>query len=525
MEYSAIASALEEVGGRERTEKAGVVANLLASLAQGLICPAVRLLLGELWPPWEGREMGIGPDAVLDALKELSRADLERTGEEDLGDLAQAALQRRSQHPLTAEPLEAIEVYHSLRRISEQSGPGSQSRKGALLRGLLLRASPLEAKYIARTAMRSIQAGLGPQTMMAAIARAFGASLSQVGQAYSRLPELGAVALAASRGELAEIRIRPQTPVKPMLFRPSPWAEIGPGKRAYLLKHPGLRVQVHLAHGSFFVYTMRLREISSALSSLSKDVQSLGRDLILEADLVGLQNGGMASPGELVRYINRGHLSRWSLLSLSLRAWDLLFLDKEDLTGLRYQQRRRRLEAVLREAPDGISLAEERVLDRIQGEEYFRFSVAKGFWGLVSRELDGPYQPGSYGSDLLLRESGQRISAVIVGAEHGRGMRAGLLTGYRVALRSGDGYAPVGKVSAGLRRSDAELLAEELRRLVISEDEDNLQVLPQLLLSVKVAGARRDGRDYSLIRPRIEEVKFDASLEEVDPLEILDGFL
>jgi ATP-dependent DNA ligase len=104
-------------------------------------------------------------------------------------------------------------------------------------------------------------------------------------------------------------------------------------------------------------------------------------------------------------------------------------------------------------------------------------------------------------------------------------MRAGLLTGYRVALRSGDGYAPVGKVSAGLRRSDAELLAEELRRLVISEDEDNLQVLPQLLLSVKVAGARRDGRDYSLIRPRIEEVKFDASLEEVDPLEILDGFL
>ena len=71
-----------------------------------MLCPAVRLLLGELWPPWEEREMGIGPEALMAALAEVSEEDIsglrERLGE--MGLVAEAALRQKGQHSLSASP-------------------------------------------------------------------------------------------------------------------------------------------------------------------------------------------------------------------------------------------------------------------------------------------------------------------------------------------------------------------------------------------------------------------------------------
>jgi len=64
--------------------------------------------------------------------------------------VAEAALGQKGQHSLFGEPLEALSVYERLRRISVMTGKESEQRKNALLRGLLLDATPLEGKYIAR---------------------------------------------------------------------------------------------------------------------------------------------------------------------------------------------------------------------------------------------------------------------------------------------------------------------------------------------------------------------------------------
>ena len=78
MRYSRIAQALQEISQAPRSQKVDLTAGLLAEIepTPKMLCPAVRLLLGELWPPWEGREMGIGPEALMAALAEVSDQDL-----------------------------------------------------------------------------------------------------------------------------------------------------------------------------------------------------------------------------------------------------------------------------------------------------------------------------------------------------------------------------------------------------------------------------------------------------------------
>ena len=140
MLYSAIAVALQNISQVPRGQKADLVASLLAGIEVGMLCPLVRLLLGELWPPWEEREMGTGPKALMAALTEVSEEDVPSLegGLIEMGAVAEAAMLRKGQHPLSGDPLQALSVYKRLRRISRMRGLDSEHRKNAVLRGLFL---------------------------------------------------------------------------------------------------------------------------------------------------------------------------------------------------------------------------------------------------------------------------------------------------------------------------------------------------------------------------------------------------
>jgi DNA ligase-1 len=259
--------------------------------------------------------------------------------------------------------------------------------------------------------MRNIRVGLGPQTLIAAIAKTFDVETEQIRKAYALMPELGLLARAASNGTLAEVTIKPSCPVRPMLIRQGKISNV-PVPRAYIPRHSGLRVQVHKAGGEFFVYTMRLRDVTSAMSSLFRELQVISHDLIAEAELLGFQNGLMLGQHEMVRYINRRTLSRRSTVAPALVFWDLIHLDGEDLTPFAYEERRKRLDEVLG-APKGakltgISIAEQRVLERTR--DVVEYSAREGLKGLIARDLLAPYQPGRFSdSDLYIKAVEKRV--------------------------------------------------------------------------------------------------------------------
>lgn len=531
MDYSRIATALEEICSADRSKKAEVTACILSSLDEKHICPSVRLLMGELWPVWKLKEMRAGPQMIISALEGISSLDAKLLMEDlcEIGFAVERALERKTQRPLSSDPLSLEEVYCGLLKASDQSGEFSETRKRSILRGLFLRSSPLEAKYISRAVMRKMLTGLGPQTMILAIAEAFGADLCQARAAYSLNPDIGYLALAAFRGRLGEIRTMPSIPVRPMVIR----SGLGIGQiisqrslpGAFLFRHPGLRVQVHSLEEEAFVYTSRLRNITPSLACLSDAILETKHDFIAEANLVGFQKGSMITQEELIRYVNRRHCSRKVSIAPALLATDLLMLDGNDLTKRAYSKRREALENMLinRQPGSGFAISEARsISDPRALEELYRQSLSQGFGGLICRDLEEPYFPGAWSKrDFIIKEEVEVLNAAITAVQFGSGSRPRIQAKYKVALRDDEGLTEVGWVSSGLSERDAEALAKEVLKISSPGPDGRASVEPKLILRVKVAGARCNC-GYSLIRPRIQEWARDTGIEEVSGIERLE---
>jgi DNA ligase 1 len=415
MLYSAIAVALQNISRVPRGQKADLVASLLAGIDVSLICPIVRLLLGELWPPWEEREMRTGPKALIAALTELSEEDVPTLGEGqiEIGTVAEAALRRKGQHPLSKDPLQAISVYKSLRRISRMCGPDSEHRKNAVLRGLFLEASPLEGKYIARTALSNMLAGIGPKTMISAISQAFHCQPLDVQRAYNIMPDLGSIACAAYNKVLNGVKLLPSIPIRPMIIRNG--HAVIPG--AYLPRYSGLRVQVHKSDEDIFVFTNRLRNITSALNSLSLPLGEIDGDFIIDAELIGFLEERICSQAEMVRYINRRRLSRKSRVSPAILVYDMIYRQSVDLTGLAYIKRHDKLLDAFggpKVMPfSGVSSVDERCLwERDAVDGFLRQVLAAGGKGLIARNFEAAYFPGVCSDQDFFIGADEKIAAV-----------------------------------------------------------------------------------------------------------------
>jgi DNA ligase-1 len=525
MLYSRVAYALKQISEAPRKDKVVLTSEVLAKTSPDLLCPTVRLLLGELWPAWKNREMGTGPEAISAALGEVSEEDILRLRNDlgEMGAVAEEALKHKVQRPLSDEPLEAVFVYERLRRISDLEGPESLHRKRAVLRGLLIDATPLEGKYIVRTAMRSVQAGLGPQAMISAISMVFGCDYDDLLRAYSFLPELGLVAEAARRQRLAEIRIHPSCPVRPMII-PAGDAVI-PG--ACLPRFAGLRVQVHKVLDETYIFSSRYRDITPSLDGLAQELGCLKGNSIIDADLIGFADSKRLCQAEMVRFINRGRLSRKSRIVPSLVAYDLIYLDGEDLTSHPYKERRSMLLGLLGEPKSlpfrGISAAEERILDDADlVRDYCRSVISMGFCGLITRGLEGLYQPGARSSCDAFIGGEESVAGAVVSAEFGRGKKEKLLSKYLVALRKGDDLVPVGWVSEGLKASEVRALSDHLHGIALAVRPEGVDVRPHVTLALKIRGVRRSGDEYRLVWPRIAEMRFDAAPEDVDGIERIE---
>jgi DNA ligase 1 len=281
-----------------------------------------------------------------------------------------------------------------------------------------LEATPLEGKYIARTALRTMLAGVGHKTMLAALIQALHCDQARVFRAYNLLPDPGSIAGMALNSGLDGISVQPKTPIHFMIIRARGAPEFGCESRvfAYLPKYPGLRVQVHKSKGVAHIFTSGLRNINMDLNGLLQSLSAIGEDFVVDADLIGFQDGKICSQAEMVKYINRRRRSRRSHLLPALLAYDLIYLSREDVCSSPYQERRKRLVEAFGEPKalpfQGISPAEEKLLENNEAvQDYLALVSEHGGEGLMVRDLQAAYCPGLVsGYDFIIR-SGERIRA------------------------------------------------------------------------------------------------------------------
>jgi DNA ligase-1 len=536
-QFAEVCQALSQT--QSRLQMAELAGDFLASLDIDEAEAAARFMIGRALPVGDEAKLNISGRAIWRVAAEITDS-LER-GEDifaeavDFGEAVEIVMRLRGEEP--PPTLTIAEVERQLREIAAVEGRQARKRKLDLLRELLLRATALEARYLAKILIREMRHGMSEGVMLEALAHATGAPIAEVRRVNMMQGDPGRV-LRVLRGGGQAHSSQPASPLlrplKPMLAQPAATvadalAMLGP-EIALEHKLDGARVQIHGAGGRIRIFSRRLNEITPSLPEIVERLTMglAGRGFIFDGEVIAVdQQGSPIAFQELMRRFRRirevERLREQSPVRLFL--FDILSLDGELLIDLPYHERFALLEGVARQA--GLELVGRCVPANLEeAERFYHQARAAGYEGVMAKRLDSRYMPGIRGRGWLKIKGAQTLDLVIVAADWGYGRRHGWLSNYHLAARTSvEGeFAEVGKTFKGLTDDQFREMTERLLALKREEHGGTVYVRPEVVVEVAYSDIQRSPqyecgmalRFARIVRMREDKGPRDASsLEEV----------
>jgi DNA ligase-1 len=560
-----LATACEAVAATtKKLLKAGIVADYLNSRTIDEAVVSAVFLSGRAFPAWEETTLQMGGRSLWRIVAELAGKDeaeltaaYRRHG--DLGAVAGEILPERA-----GQGLNVLEVESAFRLMAAARGAAA---KTAIARGLLARATPLEAKYIVKIMTGDLRIGLKESLVEEAIARAYGGTLpdvlADVQRANMLVGDIGEAVRLASAGRLAEAKMRMFHPLGFMLASPIDSAEEGLSyfsAAAVEDKYDGIRAQAHTAGGEVKLFSRTRDEITESFPELPDALAGLPQDAILDGEIVAWDYAaGRPRPfSVLQRRLGRKRVSEKMLREtpVAFLAFDVLYAGGELVMDLPLRERARVLDELLAKAtnPRGhrgtqrkseqgkLAFGDEeeisaasmirapvfRAASPDELEELFAAAQERGNEGLMIKDLDSAYTPGKRGKSWLkMKRELATLDVVVTAVEYGHGKRVGVLSDYTFAVWNGDRLENIGKAYSGL--TDAEI-AEMTQWFLDHTIEDRhgeaqgfrLLVEPRIVLEVAFNNMMRSDRHesgYALRFPRIVRLRPDKTAEDADTIE------
>jgi DNA ligase-1 len=541
----------------KKLQKTAIVADYFKSRTIDEAAVSAVFLSGKAFSAWEETTLQVGGSLLWRAVAELSRKDeAELTGayrrHGDLGAVAGEVLPETSRQGLSV-----LEVADTFRQIASARGPAAKS---ALVRDLLARATPLEAKYIVKIMTGDLRIGLKESLVEEAIARAFGSTLTEVQRANMLLGDIGETLRLAVEGKLAEAKMRMFHPLGFMLASPiesteglSYFAEA-----AVEDKYDGIRAQAHVSEGEVKFFSRTRDEITQSFPELPGALAGLPQDAILDGEIVAWEDSGRARPFSVLQQrLGRKKVSERMLreIPVAYLVFDVLYAGEELLIDRPLQERGRILDELLAaerkvvhhratESPRTTGQGKLALEDEHQEtaaaanvvrapvlhasspaelEELFAAAQARGNEGLMIKDLDSAYTPGKRGKSWLkMKRELATLDVVVTAVEYGHGKRVGVLSDYTFAVWDGDRLVNIGKAYSGL--TDAEI-AEMTRWFLEHTIEDQgfrRTVEPKIVMEVafnNMMQSERHESGYALRFPRIVRLRPDKTAAEADTIE------
>ena len=497
MKYSLVAEyfdKLEATSGRlQMTE---ILSSLFRDTPKSDLPILAYLMQGKLRPDYEGVELGIAEKLALRALATASAKTAQQVKDAyikagDIGSAAQALLEggagRERQGSLVSEPLTLGRVYDSLLSIAKTSGGGSIESKLRELVSLLNDATPVEAKYILRTAMGVLRLGVADYTILDGAAVGILGDKSHrklLERAYNVTSDLGFVIGVAAEEGLAgveKIHLEVGKPIRPMLAERLKTAQaiidqIGKPV-AVEYKLDGERLQMHKDGDRVELFSRRLERITSNYPDAVRYVRSYvkSRRAILEGEVVAINaNTGEYLPFQELMHRRRKHgiEEMMKQYPVSVNFFDALYVDGKDITGLPYLKRRSQLERVVEVSEFTRPVPSKMVETADEMEKFMELAISEGCEGIMAKKPDGTYHAGAreFGWIKLKREYNSEltdtIDLVIVGGFHGRGSRAGVYGAYLLAAYDSKRktFPTVTKIGTGFSEADLERFPKLLKQ-------------------------------------------------------------
>ncbi len=529
-------------------EMINILAKIFSEAAADNVHMIVYLLQGRVAAPYTGIELGIGEKLAMRAVSQAYGVDLSEVEKlyKELGDLGLVAEQLcggKKQMTLFSQPLTVERVYNNFYRIATASGSGSQDLKLRLLVDLLNDAKPLEARYIVRIPLGKLRLGVGDATILEALALAKTGSREfreKLERAYNLCSDLGYVAQQLYKGgpeAIENFKIVVGIPIRPALAQRAQSAEeiiARLGTCAAEAKYDGFRCQIHKKGDKVWIFSRRLENMTDMFPELREGtLKQLDADeAIFEGEAIAYnEETGEFYPFQVTIQRKRKYGVKEAAEEFPLRlfAFDIMYLNGEDLTGKPYEERRRILERTIKKG-DVLDLSERVIVSTAKElEDFFESCVERGLEGIVAKDLKAPYIAGArkWAWIKLKRsyrgELSDTLDVVIVGYYKGRGKRSQFgLGGILVAVydKNEDLFKTIAKVGSGFTEEQLQEMKRVLDEIaiphkparVVSKIEPDVWVEPKYVITVAADEITRspnhtagwDGeRGYALRFPRI----------------------
>jgi DNA ligase-1 len=211
-------------GTTKKLEKRAWMADYLRELPAEAAAHAALYLSGTPFAEADRRQLSVGGASLWQVVKELTRASdaAMHDAYRKHGDMGAAAFDLLSAHrAAVAATLTIEDVAGSFAEIAALRGAErSTERRQALLRDLLTRATPPEAKYLIKLMLSDMRIGVKQAQVEEAIAVATERDLTAVRRAVMLLGDLSEVVRLADADRLDEARMRLFHPLGFMLASP-----------------------------------------------------------------------------------------------------------------------------------------------------------------------------------------------------------------------------------------------------------------------------------------------------------------
>lgn len=173
-----------------------------------------------------------------------------------------------------------------------------------------------------------------------------------------------------------------------------------------------------------------------------------GRDAILDAELVALDEGGVP---QFARLQNRIHVrapgpAQLASTPVTAYLFDVLSLDSAPTVDTPYRRRREILESL---ALDSGAIRTPPSFADAEPADVYRTALDTGLEGVVCKRLASTYRPGTRSADWIKVPVAATQEVVLVGWQPGAGRRAGMIGSLLLAVHDCGTLAYAGKVGTG----------------------------------------------------------------------------
>jgi DNA ligase-1 len=300
------------------------------------------------------------------------------------------------------------------------------------------------------------------------------------------------------------------------------------------MKWDGIRGQLILRDGAHHLWSRGEELVTDRYPEMARALDWLPPGTVLDGEILVWGGNGPRSFNALQPRIGRKTVPKALLAEapVVLMAYDLLEQDGEDIRATPFQERRARLETLLRPLPPEAPL---RLSPKVEFETLDDLRRAReaareqGAEGLMLKRLLSPYGNGRRKGDWWKwKVDPLTIDAVMVYAQAGTGRRANLFTDFTFAVRDGEDLVPFTKAYSGLTDAEFRQITAWVNKHTTQRFGPVRQVEPVQVFEIGFEGIQASPRHKSGVAlrfPRMLRWRHDKPPGEIDTLENLKGLL